>query len=75
MNQIASEESTRELKSFGRKLTEKRRAAGETRQSFAAKCGLSYKHYFNLESGSARPSLPAYISICKALGVTMPLIG
>lgn len=70
-----SPENAKKLKDFGRKLAAKRMAAGADRQTFAKKCGISYKHYFNLESGEALPSLSTYISICRALELPIPLVG
>ncbi len=49
--------------------------SGVDRQAFAEKCGISYKHYFNIENGVERPSLLAYISICRVLGIELPMIG
>lgn len=71
----ANVELAKELKSFGRRLAEKRREKGKTKPEFAKECGLSYKHYFNIECGDARPSLLTYIAICRALGVSIPLVG
>ncbi len=68
-------ESSKDLKIFGRRLAEKRMAAGISKQDFAKKSGLSYKHYFNIESGVAYPSMPAYIGICRVLGIEIPLVG
>ncbi len=68
-------ESAKELKDFGRKLAEKRREIGADRQTFAKSCGLSYKHYFNIENGDTRPSLLAYIAICRVLKIGIPLVG
>lgn len=71
----ANPESVKELRDFGRKLAEKRMEAQITRQAFAKKCGISYKHYFNIENGVQLPSLPTYISICRALEIKIPMVG
>jgi DNA-binding XRE family transcriptional regulator len=71
----ANPESLKSLRDFGRKLAEKRMEAGVERQKFAEKCGISYKHYFNIENGVERPSLLTYISICRALGINLPMVG
>lgn len=71
----ASPQSAKELKDFGRRLAERRMESGVDRQAFAEKCGISYKHYFNIENGVERPSLLAYISICRVLGIELPMIG
>ncbi len=71
----ANPESVKELKNFGRNLAEKRMSAQITRQAFAKKCGISYKHYFNIENGVQLPSLPTYISICRALEIKIPMVG
>ncbi len=65
----------KEMRDFGKKVGEKRQAAQLDRKAFASKCGISYKHYFNIESGETRPSMQAYISICRALGLDIPLVG
>lgn len=75
MARQTNQERAKELKDFGKNLAVKRMAAGVDRQGFAAKCGLSYKHYFNIENGTTRPSMLAYISICRVLGVQVPLVG
>lgn len=64
----------KQLKAFGRNLAEKRMALELDKRQFASKCGISYKHYFNLESGAIGPSLPAYIAICRVLGIQVPLV-
>ncbi len=69
-----NEERAKDLKNFGRKLAEKRMAARVTKQVLAERCGLSYKHYFNIENGTERPSLLTYIAICRVLGIPLPLI-
>lgn len=65
----------KEMREFGKKVAEKRQAVLLDKKQFAVKCGMSYKHYFNIESGETRPSMQAYISICRALGLAIPLVG
>lgn len=76
MPTLTNENRSKDMKEFGRKLGELRVASGfGDKRAFAAKCGLSYKHYFNIENGVTRPGMLAYIGIIRALGLkNVPLV-
>jgi transcriptional regulator with XRE-family HTH domain len=60
---------------FSAELRRLRTAGGFTKQALAAKAGLSYKHYFNLENAVSRPSIEVYAALCRALGIKkIPLL-
>ncbi len=64
-----------ELKVIGNNIQKQRIAMGLDRIDFADKCGISYKHYFNIENGITQPSITVYIGICRACGFEkIPLI-
>ncbi len=71
---LTNEKLLVEMCDFGQKVGVLRQELGLDKRAFAEKCGISYKHYFNIERGIALPSLPAYISICRGLKLRVPLI-
>lgn len=63
------------LDGFGNRVAALRKKTGMDKKQFADKSGISYKHYFNIENNVTRPSLNAYIAICRAGGVNeLPLL-
>ncbi len=66
--------SKKPLKGFSVQIKAKRLALGLSTFQASQKAGISWKHYYNLESGETGPSLTSYISICRALGCELPMI-
>lgn len=76
MPRITNANLAKNLGGFGRKVAELRGRTGLDRRDFAKLCGISYKHYFNIENGANLPGLRGYIAICLAGGVKeIPLVG
>lgn len=58
---------------LGREIWRRRQQRQWTLKELAAAAGgISLKQVSNVESGANWPSMPAYIAICKALGMPTP---
>ncbi|WP_138262274.1 helix-turn-helix domain-containing protein [Enterocloster clostridioformis] len=56
-----------DIKRFGKKLREKRKARGLTYQELADLCHINHGYVRQLEAGSKLPSMPLLFSLCDIL--------
>lgn len=60
-----------ELTGLGTRLRERRRSAGHTLETAAARVGLSPAHLSRLETERRQPSLPVLLGLSRAYGTTV----
>ena len=56
---------------FGLRLRLAREARGLTQEKMAELCGISPRHYHNLENGHTNPSLATALQISSQLGFSL----
>ena len=59
------------VKQFGKKLLEIRAEKDLTQEQMAELCGISTRHYRDLEHGTAHPSLDTALQISDALNFSL----
>lgn len=65
-----------DLKIFGGNLRILRKHRGLSRTQLGEQVGIGYKTVANIEAGRYWPSMPVYISLCRALRLgKMPVLG
>lgn len=62
----------RERAAFGRNVTHVRDRLGKSQKEIASRVGISNKTLCGFERGLNWPSMPVYVSLCRALMLPMP---
>lgn len=69
---VAQIKLPKEQKRIGAEIQRRREDAGMTQSQLAEKVGLTAGQIGHIEVGRHWPSLPAYIMICRVLGMPEP---
>ena len=57
-------------KSLGKRINMARKERGWTSERLSEACSINATYLRQIESGAKMPSLPVFVSICEALGVS-----